>query len=331
MRTALCELLGIEHPVIQASLGPWSSVALTVAVSEAGGIGSLGTALISPGQVVEQIRRTRRLTDKPFVVNHTRRPLDEEAFELTLRERPTAVSLALGEPGDLARRAHEAGCLFIQQVHSVEQAVVAVEQGADVVIAQGEEAGGFGGGIGALILIPQVVDAVAPVPVVAAGGIVDGRGLAAALALGAAGVNLGTRFLAAEETEIPEQWKQRIVDARSEDTVRALFAEQVFPPVGPGGYEGKTPRVLRTDWVERYNADPQAAAAERKELAAELLDAVKNGRGHELVPFTGQTAGMIGSVRPAGEIVRQMITEARELLARLPWQSDVNEKSEETG
>ena len=223
----------------------------------------------------------------------------------------------MGEPGDLARRAHEAGCLFISQVHSVEQAVVAVEQGADVIIAQGEEAGGFGGGVGGLTLVPQVVDAVAPVPVAAAGGIADGRGLAAALALGAAGVNIGTRFLAAEETEIPEQWKQRILDARSEDAVRALFAEQVFPPVGTGGYEGKTPRVLRTDWVDRYNADPRAVIAERAQLAAELVDAVKHGRGHELVPFTGQSAGMIDSVRPAGEIVRRIVTDAEELLARL--------------
>lgn len=316
VRTLLCELLGIEHPVVQASLGPWSSVALTAAVSQAGGIGSLGTALMSADQVLDQIRRTRELTDKPFIVNHTRRPLDEDAFELTLRERPTAISLALGEPGDLAHRAHDAGCLFINQVHSVEQAQIAVQQGADAVIAQGEEAGGFGGGIGSMALIPQVADAVAPVPVVAAGGIVDGRGLAAALLLGAAGVNIGTRFVAADETEVPDDWKQRIVEARSEDTVRARFAERVFPPVGPGGYEGKTPRVLRTDWVDRYNADPQAVIAAGEQLASELVNAVKAGRGHELVPFTGQSAGMIESVLPAGEIVAQIVAEAEELLSR---------------
>jgi enoyl-[acyl-carrier protein] reductase II len=271
---------------------------------------------MSARQVVDQIRRTRELTDEPFIVNHTRRPLDEEAFELTLRERPKAVSLALGEPRDLAQRAHDAGCLFINQVHRVDQAVAAVEQGADVIIAQGEEAGGFGGGIGSMALIPQVVDAVAPVPVAAAGGIVDGRGLAAALVLGAAGVNIGTRFLAAEETEVSEEWKRRIVEARSEDTVRALFAEQVFPPVGTGGYEGKTPRVLRTEWVDRYNADPPDSVAERGRLAAELVDAVKAGRGHELVPFTGQTAGMIDFIRPAGAIVVELVAEAEELLAR---------------
>jgi nitronate monooxygenase/enoyl-[acyl-carrier protein] reductase II len=271
---------------------------------------------MSPDQVADQIRRTRELTDKPFIVNHTRRPLNEEAFELTLRERPKAISLALGEPRDLAKRAHDAGCLFINQIHSVDQAVKAVDQGADVIIAQGEEAGGFGGGIGSMALIPQVVDAIAPVPVVAAGGIVDGRGLAAALMLGAAGVNIGTRFVAATETEVPEEWKKRIVQSRSEDSVRALFAEQVFPPVGTGGYEGKTPRVLRTEWVDRYNADPQAVAAERERLTTELVDAVKAGRGHELVPFTGQTAGMIDSVRPAGEIVVQIVAEAEKLLAR---------------
>jgi nitronate monooxygenase/enoyl-[acyl-carrier protein] reductase II len=270
---------------------------------------------MSPDQVVDQIRRTRELTDKPFIVNHTRRPLNEEAFDLTLRERPKAVSLALGEPRDLANRAHDAGCLFINQVHSVDQAVTAVEQGADIIIAQGEEAGGFGGGIGSMALIPQVADAIAPVPVVAAGGIVDGRGLAAALVLGAAGINIGTRFVAATETEVAEEWKERIVEACSEDSVRAVFAEQVFPPVGTGGYEGKTPRVLRTEWVDRYNADPEAVVAERERLAKELVEAVRTGRGHELIPFTGQTAGMIDSVKPAGEIVVQIVSEAEQLLA----------------
>jgi hypothetical protein len=130
----------------------------------------------------------------------------------------------------------------------VEQAITAVDQGADALIVQGEEAGGFGGGVGLMALLPQVVDAVSPVPVAAAGGIADGRGLAAALVLGAAGVNIGTRFLAAEETEVPDDWKRRIIESPSEETVRVSFAEQVFPPVGPGGYSGKTPRVLRTEW-----------------------------------------------------------------------------------
>lgn len=314
MRTPLCDLLDIEHPIVQASIGPWSSVALTAAVSEAGGIGSLGTTLMAPEAIADQIRRTRELTGKPFIVNHTRRPLNEEAFELSLRERPKAISLALGDPGDLAERAHEAGCLFINQVHSVEQAIIAVEQGADAIIAQGEDAGGFGGGIGSMSLIPQVVDAIAPVPVIAAGGIADGRGLAAALALGAAGVNVGTRFVAATETEVPDEWKQRIVEAPSEDTLRISFTDHVFPPAGAGGYLGKKPRVLRTDWVERYQEDPEAAAGLGEQLSAELIGAIRDGRGHELVPFTGQSTGLIGEILPAAEIVRRMVAEAEELL-----------------
>lgn len=316
MRTALCALLGIEHPVIQASLGPWSSVALAAAVSEAGGIGSLGTALMSPEQVARQIRELRALTDRPFIVNHTRRPLDEAAFSRTLSERPPAVSLALGEPGELAERAHDAGCAFIAQVHTLEQAELAVEQGADALIAQGDEAGGFGGGIGAMVLVPLVAEAVAPVPVAAAGGIADGRGLAAALLLGAAGVNVGTRFLAATEAEVPETWKRRILAARGEDAVRVAFADLVFPSGGVGAYPGTAPRVLRTGWVDQHNADPDAATRDRDRLAAELAAALRDRSAHELVPFTGQSAALVTETRPAGEIVRAMVAEAEALLTR---------------
>jgi nitronate monooxygenase/enoyl-[acyl-carrier protein] reductase II len=314
MRTPLTELLSIEHPVIQGSFGPWSRPELAAAVSNAGGIGSLGTTLMPPEAVTDQIRRTRELTDRPFIVNHTRRPLNEETFAVTLEEEPPVVSLALGEPGDLPARAHEAGALFIQQVHSVEHAVQAAEQGVDAIIAQGDEAGGFGGGIGGLALIPQVADAVAPIPVAAAGGIVDGRGLAAALVLGAAGVNIGTRFLACEESGVPEDWKEQIVAARSEDAVRLEFTEHAFPPPTEGGYAGTRPRVLRTNWVDRYNAAPEEAAANSERLGGELVNAVREGRAHELVPFTGQTAGMIHEVKPAAEIIQGMVAEAERLL-----------------
>jgi enoyl-[acyl-carrier protein] reductase II len=185
LHTPLCDLLGIEYPIIQASLGPWTSVELVAAVSNAGGLGSLGTALRSAEEIKKQIARTRELTERPFVVNHTLRPLNEEAFAVTLEARPPIISFALGDPGNLVKRAHDVGILFIQQVSTVQQAREAAERGVDVIIAQGGEAGGFGGTVGAITLIPQVVDAVSPLPVVAAGGIADGRGLAAALLLGA--------------------------------------------------------------------------------------------------------------------------------------------------
>ena len=314
LRTGLCDLLGIKHPIIQASLGPWSSAKLTAAVSNAGGLGSFGTAQIPLGKLEERLTRLRRLTDAPFAVNHTVRPLDEEAFDLTLEVRPRVVSLALGDPGDLVGRTHEAGVLFMQQVHTVRQAERAAARGVDVIVAQGSEAGGFGGSVGAMALIPQVVDAVAPTPVVAAGGIADGRGLAAALVLGAQGVNVGTRFVASDEAAVAEDWKGDILSSHSEDAVRVEFANEVFPPPSrEGGYE-TFPRVLRTPFVDHWNLRRDEARREAEHLREDVMAAVGLGRAHELVPFTGQTAGMIRAVLPAGEIVRTMVAEAEAAL-----------------
>ncbi len=314
LSTPLCDLLGIEHPVIQAPIGPWSSAELVAAVCDAGGLGSVGTSLQSPEDVRTQVARVRELTDRPFAVNFTMRPFNEEAFTLTLEARPKVVSFALGDPGDLVEQAHDAGILFIQQVHSVQQADQAAGRGVDVIIAQGSEAGGFGDTVSTMSLVPQVVDAVSPIPVVAAGGIADGRGLAAALLLGAQGVNVGTRFLASEEAGISDDWKRKILAAESEDAVKVEFANEVFPPAGLGGYE-TLPRVLRTPFVDEWNRRQDEVRGEAAEqLSGELMTAVRQGRAHELVPFTGQTAGMIHEVLPVGEIVRRMVTGAEEAL-----------------
>jgi nitronate monooxygenase/enoyl-[acyl-carrier protein] reductase II len=313
VRTPLCELLAIDAPVIQASIGPWTSAELSAAVCEAGGLGSLGTALRSADQVRADMARMRELTDRPFAVNHTVRPFDEAAFAAALEEPPAVVSLAIGRSAELVDRVHAAGALFMQQVHTVEQAREAADLGADVIIAQGGEAGGFGGFVSTMALVPQVVDAVSPVPVVAAGGIADGRGLAAALALGAQGVNIGTRFLACEETAIGEAWKRAIVDADSEDAVKVEFADAVFPPATPGGY-ATLPRTLRTSFVDEWNARPDDARREGARLGAELIAAARAGRADELVPFAGQTAGMIHDVLPAAEIVAGMVREAERAL-----------------
>jgi nitronate monooxygenase/enoyl-[acyl-carrier protein] reductase II len=317
LRTPLCDLLRIPFPIIQGSLGPWSSVELAVAVSNAGGLGSLGTALLSPEQNRAQIARTRELTDQPFAVNHTLRPFNEESFAVTLEARPALISFAHGDPGDLVQRVHDAGSLFMHMVNTVQQARQAAERGADIIIAQGSESAGFSGTVSTLALVPQVVDAVSPIPVVAAGGIADGRGLAAALVLGAQGINIGTRFLASlEATTISEDWKRAIVNAQSEDTVKIEFAEYVFPPVTrPGGYK-TAPRVLRTPFVEEWNQHPDAAQREATRLGDEILGALKQGRGHELIPFTGETAGLIRDILPAAEIIRRIVAEAEEALRR---------------
>jgi enoyl-[acyl-carrier protein] reductase II len=312
MQTQLTKLLGIDAPIVQGSFGPWTSVTLSAAVSDAGGLGSIGTALVTPERVVEMIAEMRERTDRPFAVNHTWRPMNEDAFRLTLEARPPVVSLALGGPGDLAARAHDAGVTFMAQVHTVEQAVRAAEAGADIVIAQGSEAGGFGGEVSTMALLPQVVDAIAPVPVLAAGGIADGRGLAAALVLGAQGVNIGTRFLASAEAGVPAAYKDAILAAASQDAVKVEFADSVFGRAGGPDPYATRPRALRTAFIERYNAEPPE---DGPAVGAELVRAVREGRGHDLVPFGGQTAGLIDRVLPVREIVETMVRDATERLA----------------
>ena len=157
--------------------------------------------------------------------------------------------------------------------------------------------------------MPAVVDEAGDVPVLAAGGIADGRGLAAALVLGAQAVNIGTRFLACSEAGIANEWQEAILRAGSDEPVKLAFADAVFPPAAPGGYR-TLPRALPTDFVERWNADPDGAATAGERLRGELIEAARAGRGHELVPFTGQTAGLINEILPAGEIVRRMLEEA---------------------
>jgi enoyl-[acyl-carrier protein] reductase II len=316
LRTVLCDLLRIEYPIIQGPLGPWSDPQLTAAVSNAGALGSYGTALHTPDRLLASVERIRKLSDRPFAINHTLRPFDEETFALTLELRPPVVSLAIGHRRALVERIHEAGALFVQQVTTVEQATEAAESGADVIIAQGGEAGGFGGFVSTMTLVPQVVDAVAPTPVVAAGGIADGRGLAAAIVLGAQGVNIGTRFLAATEAGIPESWQQRILAAGSEDAVKVEFADVAFPAVDEGSYPAQ-PRVLRTPFVDEWNRRRHEAPEAADQLREELLAAVQSGRAHELVPFTGQTAGLVHEVLPAAEIVRRLVQEAEQTLRRV--------------
>ncbi|HEX8760112.1 MAG TPA: nitronate monooxygenase [Pseudonocardiaceae bacterium] len=313
IRTPVCDLLGIDVPIVQAAFGPLTSVQLSAAVSNARALGSLGAAARPLHQLEPEWRRMRELTDRPFAINHTTRPLDEEAFAASLRVQPAVISMALGDPGDRVARVHDAGIVFMQQVHTVVQAERAAALGVDVIIAQGAEAGGFCGTVGTLPLVPQVVDAVRPVPVLAAGGIADGRGLAAVLALGAQGVNIGTRFLAATETTISASWQRAIIQAGSEDTVRADFVN-VLLPTGAGGF-ATAPRTLHTPFVDEWLNQADQAAAHAEELRGQVLNAAATGTVHELLPFTGQSAGLIHDVRPARDIIAQLLAEATQALA----------------
>jgi enoyl-[acyl-carrier protein] reductase II len=249
IRTPLCELLGIEHPVIQAGMGPFAPASLAAAVSNAGGLGSIGTfgldpiSLVRPGDDLEgQFASIRELTDRPFAVNFVVPYFEERVeerralFNRALGIQPKLVSFALGDPGDLVERAHDAGALVMLQVTTVRQAERAAARGADLIVAQGGEAGGYGGSVATMVLVPQIVDTVRPMPVVAAGSIFDGRGLAAALVLGAVGVNVGTRFLASREATISDGYKRAILEAASQDAVKFEALNDLLPSPGTKGY-----------------------------------------------------------------------------------------------
>jgi enoyl-[acyl-carrier protein] reductase II len=317
LRTPVCDLLGMKVPIMQAAIWPATAPKLVAAVCEAGGLGSIGAVFESAESVQRQIDRVREITARPFAVNHVVPLLDGAAFRATLEAKPTVVSFALGYPGDLVERAHDAGAKVIHQIHTVSQARKAAELGVDVIIAQGSEAGGQGMalGVGAMALIPQVADAVDPIPVLAAGGVADGRGLAAALVLGAQGANVGTRFLASEEASAEEGWKRTILQSESEDVVRFDAWEEIFPPEGAGAY-ATVPRVLPTPFVREWSGRTEEARKEAQRLRDEIRSAIRGRTTHELLPFSGQTAGMIRDVLPAREIVEGMVSEAELALKR---------------
>ena len=313
LRTKLCDLFGIEYPIIVAPMGSVATAEFAAAASNAGGLGGIGTLNRPTEDVLRDLDTIRGLTDRPFAVNHAPPCLDESAFAETLRLQPAVISFALGDPGELVDMAHAAGAKTMLQATTVAQAVAGAELGIDVIIAQGSEAGGYGGSVSTMPLVPQVVDAVAPVPVVAAGGIFDGRGLAAALMLGAVGVNMGTRFLASPEAPIDERWRQMILDARSEDTVKAEIWNAIYPITGEGNF-GTVLRSLRTPFIEEWNHRLEEARARRTELTAEVEAAYASGLPREYVATAGQGAGAITDVLPVVEIMRRSIKEAEAVL-----------------
>jgi enoyl-[acyl-carrier protein] reductase II len=313
-RTALCDLLGIEVPIVLAPMGSATSAEFAAAVSNQGGLGGIGSLFRTTAAVKRDIDKVRELTDRPYAINHVPQLLDVEAFRHTLAARPAVISFALGDPGDLVQQAHDAGSRVMVQVTTVAQAVQAAERGADVIIAQGGEAGGYGGNVGTMVLVPQVVDAVSPVPVVAAGGIFDGRGFAAALMLGAAGVNLGTRFLASEEAPIPSEWKQAIIAARSEDTMKAEVLNDISPLPGAAGYDTVL-RSLHTPFLDEWTARPEEVRQNAERLRGLVVASHQAGRPHETLLTAGQTAGGINRILPVAEIMRSLLAEAEAALS----------------
>ena len=309
LRTRLCELVGIDVPVIQAGMSIHTSPALVAAVSEAGGLGSLGVWQRPVDELRVDLESLRERTDRPFALNHVVPALVEEAFELCLAARPAVMAFALDDAGPLVARAHDAGALAMQQITTVDQAERAVANGVDIIVAQGGEAGGFGGGVATLALVPQVVDAVDPVPVVAAGGISDGRGLAAALVLGAVGVNLGSRFLASAESPVPAAWKEALRSTPAQDWVKLGFVNDLNPNPGALGY-GTTVRGRRTAFTEHWEAHRDELRVDPSPAIAEIGRATAEGRREELLVIGGQSAGLIHDTPSVAEIIERVVAEA---------------------
>lgn len=312
LRTALCDLLKIDMPIIQAPMGGAATGRLAAAAANAGALGSIAALRMSTDVLRGEIEAAHERTNSPFAVNHGLTIFDEEAFQATLDARPAVVSFALGDPGDLVARAHDVGAIVIQQVVTVRAAVQAAANGVDAIVAQGAEAGGNTGVISTLELVPLVVDAVHPVPVIAAGGIADGRGLAAALALGAQGANMGTRFLASREAEIAEGWKEMIVAAGPSDIMKLDAWTAVYPPA-PGDY-ATVPSVIRTPFAERVQAAWHAGTLDADEMRRQLAAAALEGRQYELVAMAGQSVGLIDAILPIDELLPRIIAEAVEAL-----------------
>ena len=320
IRTRVCDLLGIEYPIALGGLGGGHTrPEMVAAVSEAGGFGAQGCHQLTPAQIHDAAAAIRSLTSKPFALNFLMFLFDEDCFAAALQEKPAAIALAWPRPEqDLKRfieRAHDAGCQVKLMAGGVPEAERGVAAGADIIIAQGTEGGGHVGWMGSIVLTPMIVDAVAPVPVLTAGGIADGRGLAAALALGADGVLLGTRFLASREAPLHANFKQAIVDSDGHDTVLTEIPDIAAGVVWPGAMS----RAKRNAFIERWAGREWALRQHRSEVYAGVVAARQAGDVDNAPISYGQDAGLIKDVVPVGEIVRRIAREAEEILAkRLP-------------
>lgn len=316
IRTPVCDVLGIEHPVVLGGMASITAPELAVAVSEAGGLGGVGGSYIDGPRVHEVIDGIRELTDKPFAINFLLFVNNEEGFAAALEKSPPVMAFAWPEGGqDLVEpfaRAHAAGCKVMFMAGGVPEAKRAAEAGADVIVAQGTEGGGHVGWMAASVLVPMIVDAVAPVPVLAAGGISDGRGLAAALAMGADGALLGTRFLATKESPLHENFKQAILDSDGHDTVLTEVPDVVGARVWPGAMA----RAKRNRFIDRWSGREWALRQNQAEANTTLKEAQAHGDVDEASMLIGQDAGLIHDLPNAGTIVTRMVTEAEDIIAK---------------
>lgn len=306
IHTEICDLLGIEYPIFQGGMAWVSDASLAGAVSNAGGLGIIAGMNSNGEQLREQIRKIREITNKPYGVNvMLMSPYADEVAQVVVEEKVPVVVTGAGLPSKYIKTWVENGLKVVPVVPSVAIARMCERMGACAVVAEGGESGGHVGDLTTMALTPQVVDAV-KIPVLAAGGIGDGRGVAAALMLGAKGVQVGTRFLVATECTIHENYKQRVLKAKDIDTI--VTGRRLGHPV-----RGlKSPVTRRMQDLE-YSADFTAEEFEKMGVGA-MRKAAREGDEQNGSFMCGQIAGLVNKEQPAAEIIREMFTQAEELL-----------------
>jgi nitronate monooxygenase len=326
VRTALCDLVGIEAPVVLAPMGGAVTPTLAAAVSNAGALGMLPVTWTSPDEIATVVSGTQRLTERPFGVNLGLAWDQSERLEAALTAGVRVVSFFWGDASGLIGEARTAEAIVFVTVGTADEGRAAAAAGADVVVAQGWEAGGHvWGTVSTLALTPRVVDAVAPVPVVAAGGVADGRGLAAVLALGAAGAWVGTRFLAAPEAAIHPDYRRRILAADEADTFYGTLFDRGWPDAPH--------RTLRNSTVEAWERAGRPASGSRpgeddepasrpdgspiNRYTSTTPTAVMAGDVEPLPHWAGQGVGLVTREESAADIVHSLVTEAEEVLKSL--------------
>ena len=316
IHTRICDLFGIDHPIISAPMAGTATAELAAAVSEAGGLGLIGGTGGSPEWLREQIRLVRSRTQKPFGVGFISSfPGLDRLVQVAIDERVPVVSHSFADPTPYVAAAHAAGMKVLAQVQKVRHAMVAAAAGVDLIAAQGTEAGGHTGYSGTLPLVPAVIDVVGGIPVVAAGGIADGRGLAAVLMLGAEGVWLGSRFVASPEADAANWRKERVVQSGTDDTILTKVYDLISGARFPKDIGD---RVLTNRMTDAWHEQDHEIVARRTELQEQWRAAEAAGDANVSRVQVGNATGLILSVEPAGDIVRRIVAEAEAILRSRP-------------
>ena len=314
IKTKLTELLGIEHPIILAPMGNVSGGALAAAVTSAGGFGMIGAGYGDPAWIEREFAAAG---NTPVGIGFITWSLAKQPqlLDQALARKPRTVMLSFGDIAPFARKVKDSGALLICQIQNLKDAKTVVRHGADLVVAQGTEAGGHGAGRATFTLVPAVVDAVSPVPVVAAGGIADGRGLAASLMLGAAGALVGTRFSASQESLTHPNLKKQIVESEGDSTTRTKVFDTVRGYTWPEPYDG---RAIRNAFLERWHGNDAGLQAAMRTEGPRYKEAAAQGDTNTMVMFAGENIDLIHDLPPAADIVARIAKDAEALLSQPP-------------